>query len=152
MYHMLKKLLPVAALGAVLSITVAAQVGKPSASAQSATADKKGLSPQVAKAQSPQATAPGVQKPVAAHAPAVKTMLPAEQTAIVAQHGGECGVWVACVTNGVCGSMHCKGLAADLAFADDATQQWAHDHAADFGLTFPMSWEPWHAEPIGARG
>jgi hypothetical protein len=74
-----------------------------------------------------------------------------EQESIIANHGGECGVWVACVTNGQCGSMHCKGLAADLSFDSDATQQWVHVHAAGYGLTFPMGYEPWHVEPTGAR-
>jgi mono/diheme cytochrome c family protein len=73
MHHMLKKLLPVAALGAVLSVTVAAQNDKP-----------KGLSPQ-GTAMSRQAT-----KPVAAHAPATTTMLPAEQTALVKQYCAGC--------------------------------------------------------------
>lgn len=49
------------------------------------------------------------------------------------------------------GSNHQRGLAADLYFPDDAARQWAHDHAADYGLTFPMSWEPWHVELAGAR-
>lgn len=75
-----------------------------------------------------------------------------EQEQIVANHGGECGVWVACVTNGVCGSMHCKGLAADLAFQDDATDAWAHANLARFGLVQPMDYEPWHVELAGARG
>lgn len=75
----------------------------------------------------------------------------AEQAAIIESHGGECGYMVACVTNGVCGSMHCKGLAADLAFENAATDQWVHAHAADYGLVQPLPWEPWHFEPIGAR-
>jgi hypothetical protein len=63
----------------------------------------------------------------------------------------DCGVMVACVRDGVCGSQHCKGLAADLGFENDATKAWVHAHVADYGLTFPMSYEPWHVEPIGAR-
>lgn len=62
----------------------------------------------------------------------------------------DCGKWVACVTNGVCGSMHCKGLAADLRFDSDATKAWVHDHADEYGLTFRMAWEDWHIEPKGA--
>jgi hypothetical protein len=27
----------------------------------------------------------------------------------------------------------------------------AHQHAGEYGLSFPMSWEPWHIEPSGAR-
>lgn len=48
-------------------------------------------------------------------------------------------------------SFHNQRLAADLAYADDATRQWALAHAGDFKLVFPMSYEPWHVEPIGAR-
>jgi len=44
-------------------------------------------------------------------------------------------------------SMHGRGLAADLR----GDLGWAHQHAAEFGLTFPMPWENWHIEPIGAR-
>lgn len=64
----------------------------------------------------------------------------------------DCGVMVACVRNGVCGSMHCKGLAADLTYDSSATKQWVLGHAGDFGLTFPMDYEDWHIEPAGARG
>lgn len=48
-------------------------------------------------------------------------------------------------------SNHERGLAADLSFADARTKAWVHANAARFGLFFPMSWEPWHIEPIGAR-
>lgn len=44
-------------------------------------------------------------------------------------------------------SNHNKGIAADLG----GDIQWAHDHAAEFGLYFPMQWEPWHIEPAGSR-
>lgn len=47
-------------------------------------------------------------------------------------------------------SNHNFGIAADLSFDGDG-EQWARDNAERFGLTFPMSWEPWHIEPIGAR-
>lgn len=47
-------------------------------------------------------------------------------------------------------SNHNFGIAADLSFDGDG-EQWAHDNAERFGLTFPMSWEPWHIEPIGGR-
>lgn len=76
----------------------------------------------------------------------------AQQQSIIDAHGGECGVWVACIHDGTCGSMHCKGLAADLTFDSDSTKAWVHDHAADYGLTFPMDYEDWHIEPVGARG
>jgi hypothetical protein len=49
-------------------------------------------------------------------------------------------------------SWHERGLAADLAFADDNTKRWAHAHAGEFGLFFPMSWEPWHIQPIWTQG
>lgn len=49
-------------------------------------------------------------------------------------------------------SMHNKGGAADLRYASDAARTMAHERAQEFGLTFPMGHEPWHIEPIGARG
>lgn len=48
-------------------------------------------------------------------------------------------------------SQHNFGRAVDLRFADDAAKQFAHANAAQYGLTFPMSYEPWHIEPVGAR-
>jgi len=48
-------------------------------------------------------------------------------------------------------SHHEQGLAVDLGFADAAAREWAHQNAAKYGLRFPMSWEPWHIEPFGAR-
>ena len=50
------------------------------------------------------------------------------------------------------GSMHNRGLAADLRFASPAARAWAHANAAKYGLHFPMGHEPWHIEPLGARG
>jgi hypothetical protein len=57
------------------------------------------------------------------------------------------------------GSKHNHGLAADLSAAgarldkaNPAARQWVHDNASKYGLTFPMSWEPWHIELVGARG
>jgi len=47
-------------------------------------------------------------------------------------------------------SNHGKGIAADLTFGDAAARQWVHEHAAQFGLGFPMDWEPWHIEPTGS--
>src|SRR5436305_12328399 len=44
-------------------------------------------------------------------------------------------------------SNHEKGLAADLGGDLDL----AHQLAPRFGLTFPMSWENWHVEPMDAR-
>lgn len=49
-------------------------------------------------------------------------------------------------------SHHGKGIAADLDFGDDpGARRWIHAHAAQFGLFFPMDWEPWHIEPTGAN-
>lgn len=50
-------------------------------------------------------------------------------------------------------SKHEKGLAADVA-GSVATMSWLHRNARSFGLYFPMSWEPWHIQPIdeGAAG
>lgn len=47
-------------------------------------------------------------------------------------------------------SNHNKGIAADLSFGNDGARTWAHTNAARFGLQFPMEWEPWHIEPLGA--
>lgn len=44
-------------------------------------------------------------------------------------------------------SNHNRGLAVDLG----GDIQLAHQLAAQFGLVFPMSWEPWHIEPLHAR-
>lgn len=46
-------------------------------------------------------------------------------------------------------SNHEHGLACDLSFVNDEAKEWAHANAARFGLEFPMSWEPWHIEPLG---
>lgn len=45
-------------------------------------------------------------------------------------------------------SQHNLGLAMDLKFVDDAARKWAHDHAAEYGLYFPMEDEPWHIQPL----
>lgn len=49
-------------------------------------------------------------------------------------------------TAAVGSSDHEKGLAADLTFADAATEAWAHQHAGEFGLEFDLLHlgEPWH--------
>lgn len=77
-----------------------------------------------------------------------------EQEAIIANHGGVCGVWVACVdeTTGVCGSFHCKGLAADMAWTSDAADAYWHEHAAECGLKQALDYEAWHYEPVETRG
>jgi hypothetical protein len=48
-------------------------------------------------------------------------------------------------------SNHEFGLAADLQFATPAARAQAHALAGDYGLRFPMGYEPWHIEPVGAR-
>lgn len=48
-------------------------------------------------------------------------------------------------------SNHNHGLAADLGYADADTKAWVHKNAAKYGLVFPLSHEPWHIEPVGAR-
>lgn len=49
-------------------------------------------------------------------------------------------------------SNHERGLAVDLGFSDPAAIAWAHQNAGQYGLTFPLSNENWHIEPLGARG
>ncbi len=44
-------------------------------------------------------------------------------------------------------SHHTAGIAADLR----GDLRWAHQHAREFGLRFPMSWENWHIEPAPGR-
>ena len=46
-------------------------------------------------------------------------------------------------------SNHELGLAADLGYPSDEAERAAHAHAAGCGLAFPISYEPWHVEPIG---
>lgn len=48
-------------------------------------------------------------------------------------------------------SNHNHGVAVDLYYASPAARDWMHEHAADFGMYFPLSNEPWHMEPIGSR-
>ena len=52
------------------------------------------------------------------------------------------GHWVARHSN------HTRGIAADLR----GDLGWAHRHASEYGLHFPMPWEKWHIEPQGSRG
>lgn len=49
-------------------------------------------------------------------------------------------------------SFHNHGQAVDLGFTSPVARQWVHDNAGKYGLGFPMAHEPWHIEPIGARG
>ncbi|MDW9632113.1 phage tail protein [Sinorhizobium meliloti] len=55
--------------------------------------------------------------------------------------------WVAPPGN----SQHNKGNAADLGYASDRARQWVHANAGSFGLSLPMSHEPWHIEDATAR-
>lgn len=49
-------------------------------------------------------------------------------------------------------SKHQHGLAVDLNYGGSAdARAWVHKNAGKFGLYFPMSWEPWHIEPVGSR-
>ena len=64
----------------------------------------------------------------------------AHQDAIFA-HSDHSGHWVARHSN------HTRGIAADLR----GDLAWAHRHAHEFGLHFPMPWEKWHIEPEGSR-
>jgi secretion/DNA translocation related TadE-like protein len=45
-------------------------------------------------------------------------------------------------------SMHELGLAADLGYPSDAERALAHRSAPLCGLEFPVSYEPWHVEPM----
>jgi len=67
----------------------------------------------------------------------------------VAEHGAaNAGKWAAPPGR----SNHNRGTAGDLRFVGGASaKKWAHENAARFGLEFPMSWEPWHIEPVGLR-
>lgn len=49
-------------------------------------------------------------------------------------------------------SKHNHGVALDLSYETPEARKWAHENAAAYGLNFPMSHEPWHVEPLGARG
>lgn len=55
-------------------------------------------------------------------------------------------------------SQHGNGLAADLAYNGDSLSKapkdvvdWVHANAKNYGLTFPLSNENWHIEPVEAR-
>lgn len=48
-------------------------------------------------------------------------------------------------------SQHNFGLAADLKFDSPAVRDQVNQVASQYGLSFPMSWEPWHVEPAGSR-
>jgi len=45
-------------------------------------------------------------------------------------------------------SNHEIGLAADLGYANQNAEHLAHARAGGCGLEFPMSYEPWHIEPV----
>ena len=48
-------------------------------------------------------------------------------------------------------SKHGEGVAVDLHYASDATKQWVHNNAKNYGLAFPLQHEPWHMELASAR-
>jgi hypothetical protein len=56
-------------------------------------------------------------------------------------------------------SRHNSGVAVDLADANgrmlrdpnSREARWVAENAARFGLSTPLSWEPWHVEPAGSR-
>ena len=57
------------------------------------------------------------------------------------------------------GSQHQRGTAVDFALngslirdADSPAAQFIRNNAQQYGLSVPMSWEPWQAEPIGNAG
>lgn len=69
----------------------------------------------------------------------------------------ERGKWVACPG----GSRHGYGIAADLSYNGtgcsggwdcNEAAKWVHENAANYGLVFRMSWEPWHIEPAQVSG
>ncbi len=56
-------------------------------------------------------------------------------------------------------SKHNSGLAVDFAVnggllrdANSPEAKWIAENAANYGLSVPMSWEPWQVEPMGSRG
>lgn len=55
--------------------------------------------------------------------------------------------WVAPPGN----SQHNKGNAADLGYGSHEARKWVHENARAYGLSFPMSHEPWHIEDEDAR-
>lgn len=77
-------------------------------------------------------------------------------SAAVAKYGSEAAArkWVAPPGR----SKHNHGDAVDLGFGPKGTPEYqaavkyAHENAQKYGLSFPMGHEPWHVEPIGARG
>ncbi len=47
-------------------------------------------------------------------------------------------------------SNHNFDLAADLVYKDGG-REFAHANASKYGMVFPMSFEPWHIEPLNAK-
>jgi secretion/DNA translocation related TadE-like protein len=47
-------------------------------------------------------------------------------------------------------SNHELGLAADLGYPSEDAERDAHARASSCGLEFPVPYEPWHVEPVGA--
>lgn len=93
------------------------------------------------------AASPGLQVNSGYRSPARQAEL---FSAAVQKYGSEAAArrWVAPPGH----SYHNKGLAADLGFTGEGSLAWAHQHAGDYGLVFPLSNENWHIELAGARG
>lgn len=49
-------------------------------------------------------------------------------------------------------SRHNSGRAIDFRYLSPAAREYVHANAQRYGMHFPMSWEPWHIEPLGSRG
>lgn len=48
-------------------------------------------------------------------------------------------------------SQHGFGRAIDWKYASDRARNWVRSNAGNYGMVFPLSNEPWHMEPAGAR-
>ena len=49
-------------------------------------------------------------------------------------------------------SRHGWGIASDVNFGGKtSSQEWAHANASKYGLSFPLSNEAWHIEPISQK-
>jgi hypothetical protein len=68
----------------------------------------------------------------------------------IARYGSEAAArrWVAPPGQ----SNHGHGLAVDMSWQNDASREWFHANAGNYGLHFPMDWENWHIEPMDASG
>ncbi len=69
---------------------------------------------------------------------------PAEQLALYQAYLNGTGNLAAWSDGTSCSSDHCAGMAADLTYPDAATEAWAHNNAARYGLQFDVAGEGWH--------